>query len=64
MAFPVSQQSIGKPFRFVGAKGGILDQWDTVRKIQNGIVYGEFLICPVQDVRLKQDQPDHLKKSK
>lgn len=52
--------SIGKPFKWT-----LCVKWDTIKEItDDDYIIGEFLTAPLVDCRLKQEQPEHLKKHK
>lgn len=61
MTIEEAQANIGQPFKWVEGSGAT-GKFDVIRKVVKGWVYGDFLAAPLEDCRLKLDQPDHLKK--
>lgn len=60
-----AEANIGQPFRWKEGGTGICGKFDIIKKVtENGMVCGEFLRAHHDDCRLKQEQPDHLKKHK
>lgn len=65
MTIQEAKANIGKPFKLNWIKGGVCSQFDTIISVDdNGEVHGNFLSAPAEDCRLKEAQPDHLKKLK
>lgn len=57
-----ARQNIGKPFKWLG--GGTY-WWDIIQGVDdNGWIIGNFFSAPAEDCRLKQEQPEQLKKIK
>jgi hypothetical protein len=55
-----ARASIGQEFKVIGLTGM---RFDTIRKVEaDGTIHGDFTEAKADDCRLKQDQPDHLKK--
>lgn len=53
-----AEANIGKPFKW-----SLCAHWDTIRRVTiDGYIVGDFLMPPVEDCRLKQEQPPQLKK--
>lgn len=52
--------NVGQPFKWT-----LCVKWDVIKDVTgDGFIIGEFLTAPVEDCRLKQEQPSWLKKSK
>lgn len=62
MTLEEAQANIGKPFKWIPGGTGAAGKFDIIQKIVKGWVYGDFVAAPLEDCRLKLDQPDHLKK--
>jgi hypothetical protein len=58
-----AQANVGNQFKWLGSDGGVTSHFDIIKKVKNDWIYGEFIAAPAEDCRLKQDQPDHLKKN-
>jgi hypothetical protein len=57
------RQNIGKEFKVKGFTG-LSGSFDKILSVDNdGTVRGEFIEAHVDDCRLKQEQPEHLKKT-
>lgn len=53
-----AKANIGKPFKWT-----LSINWDIIRDVtDDGYVIGDYLTAPIEDVRLKQEQPEALKK--
>jgi hypothetical protein len=61
MTIEEAQANIGKPFKCIDGGNGLAGKFDTIKKVVNGWIYGEFMAAPAEDCRLKQEQPEHLK---
>ena len=62
MTLEEAQANIGQPFKWIDGGTGAAGKWDVIEKVVKGWIYGDFIAAHVEDCRLKQDQPDHLKK--
>jgi hypothetical protein len=63
MTLEEAKANIGKPFKWLGAASGAAAQFDVIKGVsKDGTVYGDWLAAHHDDCRLKQDQPEHLKK--
>lgn len=52
--------NIGKPFKYQYCV-----KWDLIKEVtDDGYIIGEFLTVPVEDCRLKMEQPIQLRKIK
>lgn len=55
-----AKAAIGQPFKWT-----LCIKWDVIKEVtDDGFIIGEFLTAPAEDCRLKQPQPEQLKKSK
>jgi hypothetical protein len=55
-------ENIGRQFRIIGF-GGLCGKFDTILAVdENGWIIGNFIEAPAEDCRLKQTQPEQLKK--
>lgn len=62
MDIETAKQSIGQPFKLSWIGTGFAGRFDIIRKVdENGMVYGDFIEAPAEDVRLKLEQPLQLK---
>ena len=50
-------ENIGKPFKWLGGS-----DFDTIREVKNGVIYGDWLEARTEDCRLKMPVPEQLKK--
>lgn len=58
MTTEIALANIGQPVKY-----GSVYKWDTIRSVSaDGMITGDFLEAPVEDCRLKQAQPEALKK--
>ncbi len=58
MTIEEARSSIGKPFKW-----SLSANWDVIKEAtDDGYIIGEFLEAPVDECRLKQPQPEQLKK--
>lgn len=56
--------SIGKEFKVIDFTSGLLARFDILREVtKDGILIGDFIEAPVFMCRLKNEQPEQLKKS-
>lgn len=63
MTIQQAKDSIGLPFKVTAFTSGALAQFDTIIRVDSdGTIHGDFIEAHCDDCRLKQDQPDHLKK--
>ena len=63
MTIEEAKKSLGKEFKVIGFTGGILGRFDIIRSMDDeGWIHGDNLSAPVEDCRLKEQQPEHLKK--
>ena len=53
--------NIGQPFKWIYGGSGALGKFDTIRKVEDDTIHGDFLEAHHDDCRLKLDQPEHLK---
>lgn len=63
MTIQEAQSNIGQPFKWIDGGNGITGKFDVIKKVIKDWVYGEFIAAPAEDCRLKQDKPEHLKKT-
>lgn len=64
MTLQDAYNNIGMPFRLIGFTGGILSQFDKIIRVEpNGTIHGNYIEANCEDCRLKQEQPEQLKKS-
>lgn len=58
-----AQASIGQPFKISWLTGGKLGSFDKIKFVDNqGNIHGDFIEAPAEDCRLKEPQPEQLKK--
>lgn len=57
MDIETAKQNIGKPFKY-----SLCAHWDVIKEVTpDGYIIGEFIECPCEDARLKQEIPEGLK---
>jgi hypothetical protein len=55
--------NIGQPFKWKYGGNGVLGRFDVIGKVgDDGYICGHFIQAHHNDCRLKQEQPEHLKK--
>lgn len=55
--------ALGQPFKLNWVTSGAAGQFDIIRFVdQTGWVHGDWLAAPAEDCRLKNIQPEQLKK--
>lgn len=60
MELEQAKRSIGQPFILIGLG---ITRWDVIRTVSNdGIIEGDLYIASCTDCRVKQEQPEHLRK--
>lgn len=58
MTIQEAKDNIGKPFKYE-----LCAHWDIIREVDsNDYIKGDFLWVPPENCRLKQEQPEQLKK--
>lgn len=64
MTIEEAKHSLGKEFKLAWITGGILGRFDIIRSVDNdGWIQGDHISAPAADCRLKQEQPEQLRKS-
>lgn len=65
MTIAEAKESIGKEFKLSWITSGLAARFDIIRRVdESGVIHGDWLEAPAQDCRLKQEQPEQLKKNK
>ena len=60
MTIEEARAAIGQPFKWI-----LCAQWDKIIEVSDdGYITGEIVQAPVEECRLKQPQPEHLKRNK
>jgi hypothetical protein len=58
-----AKAAIGQPFKVTALRGGLLGEFDTIREVtEDGTIIGDYTEAAAEDCRLKQAQPDALRK--
>ena len=63
MTIQEANNNIGKPFKMIGFTGGLMSEFDTIIRVDaDGTIHGNYIEAHCDDCRLKQAQPEQLRR--